>query len=86
MKKKRYKIVPILEIDDQAKQIAIAWVENYKPSGGFEISQKHKLASDLMNYASSIAEQLVLRYNATLTKPRGGRKVKAWVKQYIFKP
>lgn len=84
-KLKRYKLVPFLEIDETAKDIAVKWVENYKPSGGFELQQKHKLASDLMNYANQIATDLVLKYNTTLTKPRSEWKVKCWIKEYVFK-
>lgn len=45
-----YKLIPLNEISDKARQIAVDWVENFKPIG-FDIRQKHKLASDIMNYA-----------------------------------
>lgn len=45
-------LIPMSEITDEARSIAVSWVENYEPMG-FDIQQKHKLASDIMNYAAS---------------------------------
>lgn len=47
-----YKLVPMDEITEEAKAIAVLWVEGYKPMG-FDLPQKHKLASDIMNYAKN---------------------------------
>jgi len=46
------------EITDEAREIAIAWIENYKPMG-FDIQGKHKLASDIMNYSNEQLEKLI---------------------------
>lgn len=48
---KDYKLIPMSEITDEARMIAVRWVEGYRDAGGIEIQQKHKLASDIMNYA-----------------------------------
>lgn len=47
------KLIPLSEIDELAKNIAIQWIENYTPNGSIypEIAQKQKLASDIINYA-----------------------------------
>ena len=44
-------LIPLSEITPEAREIAVAWIENYQPMG-FDIQQKHKLASDIMNYAA----------------------------------
>lgn len=51
--KKKYKLIPFHDIDEEARDIAVAWVDNFpaKRIGGMEIEQKHKLASDIMGYA-----------------------------------
>ncbi len=48
-----YKLINLEDIDTEARRIAVAWVENFKPIGGSDIQAKHKLASDIMNYAES---------------------------------
>lgn len=48
---KDYKLIPSGDIDDEARLIAIRWVEGYEKMGIIELEQKHKLASDFMNYA-----------------------------------
>jgi uncharacterized protein YcsI (UPF0317 family) len=45
-----YQLIPMSEITDEARQIAVGWVEGYTKAS-LEIAQKHKLASDIMNYA-----------------------------------
>lgn len=47
---KDYQLIPMEEITDEARKIAVQWVENYRPMG-MDIENKHKLASDIMNYA-----------------------------------
>lgn len=37
---------------NEARKVAVLWIEGYETMG-FDIRQKHKLASDLMNYAAS---------------------------------
>lgn len=59
-----YRLVPMHLIESEAREIAVRWVENYKPDGSMmNIEAKHKLASDIMNYhrrmtASTIIEAL----------------------------
>jgi hypothetical protein len=45
---KGYKLIPMSEITGEARMIAIAWMECDDKDW---IGQKHKLASDIMNYA-----------------------------------
>ena len=44
-----YKLIPMSEITDEARKIAVRWGDEYFP--GIALSEKHKLASDIMNYA-----------------------------------
>ena len=48
MTAKNYKLIPMSEITDDAREIAVAWMECDDKDW---IGQKHKLASDIMNYA-----------------------------------
>ena len=43
-----YPLIPMSEIDDEAREIAVLWGGD---SGMDWIGDKHKLASDIMNYA-----------------------------------
>jgi uncharacterized protein YecE (DUF72 family) len=67
--KKEYRLIPMSEITEGAKAIAVAWVENYTPNGSImpEIAQKHKLASDIQNYAYTLNREL-LEENKRLTE------------------
>lgn len=47
---KDYQLIKIDEITEEARDIAVRWVEGYEPNG-FDIAGKHKLASDIMNYS-----------------------------------
>lgn len=52
-----YKLVPMHEIEPEAYEIAVRWVNNHEPDGSLmQIEAKHKLASDIMNYARRFAE------------------------------
>lgn len=51
-----YKLIPMAEIDDEARIIAVRWMECEDKDW---IGQKHKLASDIMNYARRSNEELV---------------------------
>lgn len=55
---KGYSLIPMGEITNEARALAVEWCENYKPMGSINLEQKHKLASDIMNYANKYAEQL----------------------------
>lgn len=46
-----YPLISTSDIDWEARCIAVRWVENYEKIGVIEIEQKHKLASDIMNYS-----------------------------------
>lgn len=50
MKHEDYKLIPLSEISDDARKIAVLW-HSYTPIG-FDIQNKHKLASDIMNYSN----------------------------------
>jgi hypothetical protein len=56
MKTPEYELIPMSEIDAEARAIAVAWVEKYGTMG-VDIANKHKLASDIMNYHRSKAAQ-----------------------------
>lgn len=47
-----YRLIPMKDITDEATDIAVMWIEGYKPAGIINLEQKHKLASDIMNYAA----------------------------------
>lgn len=47
-----YRLIPMKDITDEARDIAVMWIEGYKPAGIINLEQKHKLASDIMNYAA----------------------------------
>jgi hypothetical protein len=65
--KPEYKLIPLTDITDQAREIAVAWIEGYEPMG-FDLQQKHKLASDIMNYAAAQVPDLLDRYTTFLQK------------------
>lgn len=50
---KDYPLIPINEITDEARNIAVSWMEC---EDKYWIGNKHKLASDIMNYARRYKE------------------------------
>lgn len=58
------KLIPPEKIDVEAKHIAIAWVENFKPHSSImpEIAQKQKLASDIQNFAISKLKEALKKF------------------------
>lgn len=58
--KSYYALIPMDKISDDARKIAIMWLEVWSP--GFNIDEKHKLASDIMNYANSRVENIANDY------------------------
>jgi len=68
--KKDFKLIPLMDIEPLARQIAVKWVENYG-NMGFDIENKHKLASDFMNYARL--------YHASIIKEKEGKSEGEWV-------
>lgn len=57
-----YPLIPMSEITDEARLIAVAWVEGYERQG-MDIPGKQKLASDIMNYARRHAKEIVDKQN-----------------------
>ena len=53
-----YKLIPINEITDEAREIAVLWGEAMRYNF---IQEKHKLASDIMNYAIQYHEKMKLK-------------------------
>lgn len=51
-----YPLIPMSNITDEARKIAVRWGDEYFP--GIALSEKHKLASDIMNYARRHSENL----------------------------
>ena len=58
-----YTLIPLAEIDPLARKRAVLWCEN---AGKNWIGDKHKLASDIMNYAKEYHEQLTKTNNDKL--------------------
>ena len=54
---KRVKLLPMDKISKEVRDLAVNWVENFKPIGGMMIEDKHKLASDIQNIADLQSEQ-----------------------------
>lgn len=50
-----YPLIPMSKVSDEARMIAVAWHENATDW----IGDKHKLASDIMNYARRYHESEV---------------------------
>jgi hypothetical protein len=62
--KEDYKLIPMSEIDDEAREISVRWMECEDKDW---IGQKHKLASDIMCYAVKYHKSLMPTNNdATL--------------------
>lgn len=51
---KQWKLIPLDEITDFARKIAVAWCDGFESDLGIQIEQRHKLASDIMNYAQVV--------------------------------
>lgn len=49
-----YALIPMSEITDEARTIAVLWCESKDQNAW--IGDKHKLASDIMNYARRFKE------------------------------
>lgn len=52
---KDYRLIPMSAVSDEARLLAVAWHENATNW----IGDKHKLASDIMNYARRANKELV---------------------------
>lgn len=53
-----YKLIPLSEITDEAREIAVMWCDHLHPHTF--IQDKHKLASDIMNYARRLNDGLIV--------------------------
>lgn len=53
---KKYRLIPMDEITDDAREIAKRWYDGVSEMN--DIGQKHKLASDIMNYANQQTSEL----------------------------
>lgn len=60
-----YKLIPMSEITDEAREIAVRWGDG-ELGGYVSIQEKHKLASDIMNYARRHHEKLLKIFNEKL--------------------
>lgn len=58
-----YPLIPLMGITDEARLLAVAWVEGYEKQG-LDIPGKQKLASDIMNYARRHAKEIVESENS----------------------
>ena len=56
-----YKLIPLNEITDEAREIAVRWAEC---DDKHWIGNKHKLASDIMQYARRYHEQELQKLNS----------------------
>jgi hypothetical protein len=54
--KEEYKLIPMSEITKEARELAVAWMECDDKNW---IGQKHKLASDIMNYARMYHDEIL---------------------------
>lgn len=70
--KEGYKLIPMSEITDEAREIAVEWGANMKDDF---ITQKQKLASDIMNYARKNTQS---KLNPVIEKWEG--ELKIWSK------
>lgn len=53
-----YPLIPMMKITDEARLLAVAWVDGYEAQG-MDIPGKQKLASDIMNYCRRHAKELI---------------------------
>jgi hypothetical protein len=60
----KYILIPMNKISDEAREIAVSWMERWSP--GFNIDDKHKLASDIMNYANRRVKDIAVAYGKWL--------------------
>lgn len=63
-----YALTPLSDIDPEARKIAVAWVDGFEKIVGIEIQQKHKLASDIMNYSQSQLSEYKQKLKAEIEK------------------
>jgi len=91
-KKEDYPLIPMSEITDEARDIAVIWMEGCDDKDW--IGHKHKLASDIMNYHRSQQQNDELRndlidyhmYNLFDQKSKKNRMiVEALVDSYLSK-
>ena len=54
-----YKLIPMSDITDEAREISVRWMECEDKDW---IGQKHKLASDIMNYAKRYRRSDLMKF------------------------
>jgi hypothetical protein len=64
-----YQLIPMGEITPEARIIAVKWGDEYFP--GIALSEKHKLASDIMNYARRHHENKLKELIGEIEKMKG---------------
>jgi hypothetical protein len=70
-----YPLIPMSQITDEARKIAVLWAEG----NGYDwIGDKHKLASDIMNYARRYAQAENARLIGLLEKEVRKNTYHAW--------
>jgi hypothetical protein len=79
---KTYELIPLPDITPEVREIAVAWIEGYQPMG-FDIQQKHKLASDIMNYAAGQVAAERERIKTEIYKVFGDSVVDNYSKQQL---
>ena len=58
MKAKDYQLIPMNDIDPEARELSVLWVESDVKEMNW-IGDKHKLASDFMNYAKVKNKEMI---------------------------
>lgn len=66
MNKINYALIPMNEITDEARMIAVQWHENATNW----IGDKHKLASDIMNYAKQFQANTPIEIRKGITNTK----------------
>jgi calcineurin-like phosphoesterase family protein len=61
MKDDNYPIIPMTDIDPEARRLAVEWFESDVKEIDW-IGDKHKLASDIMNYAKKQNQNLIKEF------------------------
>lgn len=78
---KDYKLIPMFEITDEAREIAVAWMECEDKHW---IRQKHKLASDIMNYAESYHKEKLKNDLIHFAYQRNEQHFLDWESKYMI--
>ena len=80
-KPEEYKLIPMFEITDKARKLAVAWMECEDKHW---IGQKHKLASDIMNYAESFHKEKLREELILFASQRNEQHFLDWESKYMI--